>query len=471
MPVRNNRAMSNPFLPGSGDGSFDPEEQLAALLRQLGITPGPNGEIDVAALMQQVQSQLGSLGLAGFPGAGGTGSAGVNWERTKQMARQVTASLGADPTPTSLEQRAVADAGRLADMWLDPVCSFPSLTTQPVAWSRAEWVENSMPAWQEITEPIVTSIAAAMGGLLQSDRGQLPEELAGFSQMLTPMLNQMATTMYSVQLAQAIGQLSNQVLTGTEIGMQLLPQARTIALPAAINTFRSGLNLSENDLLLYLVLRETARQRLFAGVAWLAPQLLALVRHYAREIKIDAAALESAIDVDDFSGLTPEKMMEVSQQLQGKLFEPTRTEEQEGILERLETVLALIEGWVDEITAQAARDWMPAEAQLSETIRRRRGSGGPAEAAFKSLVGLELHPRRVREAAALWAQLREARGIEGRDQVWQHPDLIPDAAALSDPAAYLAGGTSQGVAPEMDALDLELQKLLEGSGEDKPDAS
>jgi putative hydrolase len=80
---------------------------------------------------------------------------------------------------------------------------------------------------------------------------------------------------------------------------------------------------------------------------------------------------------------------------------------------------------------------MPAAERLGETMRRRRASGGPAEKTFATLIGLELRPRALREATALWTQLRQARGVEGRDAVWRHPDLIPTAEDLADPTSWL----------------------------------
>ena len=51
--------------------------------------------------------------------------------------------------------------------------------------------------------------------------------------------------------------------------------------------------------------------------------------------------------------------------MSGGLFEPESTPEQLKALERLETLLALIEGWVDEVVAQATKDRMPAAAPLA----------------------------------------------------------------------------------------------------------
>jgi hypothetical protein len=71
-------------------------------------------------------------------------------------------------------------------------------------------------------------------------------------------------------------------------------------------------------------------------------------------------------------------------------------------------------------------------------LRRRRASGGPAEETFATIVGLELRPRRLRAAAELWRGLREQRGVSGRDALWAHPDLMPSAEDLENPAAFLA---------------------------------
>ena len=38
-----------------------------------------------------------------------------------------------------------------------------------------------------------------------------------------------------------------------------------------------------------------------------------------------------------------------------------------------------------------------------------------------------------------WAELRDARGVDGRDAVWSHPDLVPTSADLDDPLGFVAG--------------------------------
>src|SRR5213079_2858367 len=109
----------------------------------------------------------------------------------------------------------------------------------------------------------------------------------------------------------------------------------------------------------------------------------------------------------------------------------------------------LVEGWVATVVSAAARERLTHADALAEAIRRRRATGGPAERTFATLVGLELRPRRLREAAAIWQGLTEARGVDGRDALWAHPDLLPTAEDLDDPDGFVRGR------PELDTSALD----------------
>ena len=137
-----------------------------------------------------------------------------------------------------------------------------------------------------------------------------------------------------------------------------------------------------------------------------------------------------------------------------------RSPGQDAALQRLEVTLALVEGWVDDVVGQATAERMPTTAKLQEAFRRRRAAGGPAEQTFASLVGLELRPRRLRDASTLWGSLRTRQGVEARDGVWMHPDLLPTAADLDDPLGFREGASAPDALSD-DEFDAELQKLLD----------
>ena len=158
---------------------------------------------------------------------------------------------------------------------------------------------------------------------------------------------------------------------------------------------------------------------------------------------MDFSAIEEAAQGLDPSALTDPSQIEKI--LQQGAFEPQTTPEQKQALERLETLLALVEGWVETVVTEALGERLPGVAALTETLRRRRATGGPAEQTFATLVGLELRPRKVREAAQLWRRLTADAGVDARDGVWAHPDLLPDSSDLDNPAAFvdrILGGDS-----------------------------
>jgi putative hydrolase len=241
--------------------------------------------------------------------------------------------------------------------------------------------------------------------------------------------------MVGSQTGAAVGALAQEVVSSTDVGLPLGPEGTGALLPAGVAAFGAGLSVDADQVRLFLAMREAAHHRLFAHVPWLRAHLLRAVEDYARGITVDMSQLREAMPQIDPAN--PEAMQDA---LAGaSLFQPEDTPQQKAALARLETALALVEGWVDTVVDAAARDKLPQAGALAEAVRRRRATGGPAEHTFATLVGLELRPRRSREAAALWRSLTEARGQEGRDALWAHPDLLPTEEDFDDPAGFVQG--------------------------------
>jgi putative hydrolase len=210
---------------------------------------------------------------------------------------------------------------------------------------------------------------------------------------------------------------------------------------------------------LYLAVRELAHARLFRHAKWLRLRLLSSITEFARGIRIDTERLEQL--AEDFDPSNPEELREAM--TRGDLI-PPKSEEQLLALGRLETMLALIEGWVDVVTAEATVR-LPRMDAIAETVKRRRASGGPAESAFATLVGLELRPRRLREAAKMWQEVTDAVGAQKRDDLWAQPDLIPTGDDIDNPAGLIARLT--GVA-EQDDIDQAIEDLLNDDTSERP---
>ncbi|MEX0428742.1 zinc-dependent metalloprotease [Nocardioides sp. DS6] len=420
----------------------------------------------------------GAGGFPGFPAGGGMPDLSqlfgqlqalmqpydgpLNWDVALDLARKTVAQRP-DPSVTQRQKDAVADAVQLADHWLDDTTAFPSGVKTATAWSRAEWLVNTLDVWKVLVEPVAQSSVNAMST-------QLPEEMKAMAGPMMGFLGKAVGALYANQAGSGLGQLAGDVLSVSDIGVPLTEPGRAALLPTNIAPFAEGLGVSEDDVLLFLALREAAHQRLFAGVSWLRDHVIGAVRDYATGVEINLDAIQQRVQ-EQLQGLDMNNPEELQKAFETGMFELPESPQQKAALERLEIVLALVEGWVDEVVGLATAERMPAAAKLQEAVRRRRAAGGPAEQTFATLVGLELRPRRLRDAATLWGSLRTRQGIEARDGVWMSPALLPTAKDLDDPLGFREGAEAPAALTE-DDFDAELRKLLEGGGEsgDTPDA-
>ncbi|HPE11129.1 MAG: zinc-dependent metalloprotease [Actinobacteria bacterium] len=405
--------------PNQGPGGFD-MSQLGAMLQQLG------------AMLQSGGNEV---------------SGPVDWDLAHNLARQSISQKG-DPSVNDNDVRRIGEAFDLAQVWLDAATLFPAGgSAAPATWSRSEWLEATWPAWQQIIEPIAEGVQQTlttmpdMGQINLEDLGipglqeNMPAGMPDLNELAGPLMNmakRMGAAMFGAQVGNGLATLADDVLGASDVTIPLTSDGRPALVSENVKVFGADLDVELGDLYLFLALREAAHQRLYAHVPWLRTAVETAVRAYASGISVDTDKIQEALQ--GINPNDPEAMQEV---MSSGVFEPAQTEEQKQALSRLETLLALIEGWVQDVVAAAIDDRMPSASRLGETMRRRRASGGPAEKTFATLIGLELRPRALREASALWTQLRESRGIEGRDGVWRHPDLIPTAEDLTDPTSWL----------------------------------
>ena len=446
--------------PGGGDSAQNP---FGFALGGESLDPSALGQ-----MFSQLGSMLSGMGSGSFGFGGNQGSGPVNYDLASNLARQ---QIGNFTPVLEKETSAVTDAVRLADVWLDDATTLPGGVSKSVAWTPVQWLEQTMPTWKRLCDPVAQQLSRTW-------EQNLPPEAAQFAGPMMGMLTQMSGMAFGTQLGQGLGQLAKEVLTSTDIGLPLAPEGEAVLLPEAIASFADGLEQPAQEIVVFLAAREAAHLRLFTHVPWLRQRLFATVEEYARGITVDFSGITDLTANIDPAQLfsDPSKLEELMSS--SASFEPTTTPEQKAALSRLETLLALVEGWVEQVVSQALSDRIPSTAALTETMRRRRASGGPAEQTFATLVGLELRPRKVREASALWRSLVEASDISTRDGVWAHPDLMPDADDLDNPAGFIdrviggdVGGIDEAIAELERTLAEEAENTSGGSASDTTPSS
>lgn len=365
----------------------------------------------------------------------------LSGEVVRDIARAAVSSQG-DKSLGENEVATTVSALRLADHWLDEVTLLPAAGGKVTAWSRAEWVEQTLTGWLELIGPLAANLGDSMASAFKEleEGGQLPAEMdlgamGGFAGPLGAIVKQLGGALFAQQLGTTIGTLAGKVVGANDI---TLPLTKVTALvPANVTEWAQDLGLSDEDVRIFLALRESATARLLAHVPWLATRLKESVAAYGSGLVINISAIqeqaERAIAAMGESN-NPEAIQDA---INDGLFMPAHTPEQEAALTRLETLLALIEGWVDVVVNQAMGDRVPSRLNLQETSRRRRATASPTQITFATLVGLEVSPRLARESAHFWQVATDQYGPAKRDEFWSHSELLPDASGIADPIAFL----------------------------------
>lgn len=416
--------------------SEENKDELADLIRKM----LSSGHIDPDAL-----SKLSGLGanpalLAGLfnqarflmePGDA------VNWDIAKQQSGQI-AKKNQKPAAAVIEEE-LRKATDMAQLWLQEVTEFSNPAPIKI-FTREMWTQDALPLFSKLGDPIAKKTSKALAENLGN---LLPEEMKSVMQPAAQFIQNAGAAIFATQLGGVIGQLSEKALFAGEIGIPIIDRPGFLA--QNVEEFLQDLETPKSEVLIYLALRELAISGLYSSNRYLLDQITTQVIEFASGLNVELGEVQELMQQVDPSD--PESVNRILEASGGFA---RRTPEQDIAVERIETLLALIEGFADAISLEAGKR-LPNLSSVIEVMNRRRATSGIAEKTFQVLVGLELKPKLRRDARAMWEMLPK----QTRDELWRHPDSLPTRAEIEDPNLLLARLDSNG-----DDFDGELRKLL-----------
>ena len=419
------------FTPDDGSNEEEKGDDLSAMMRQM---------------QEQIQKQFEQMGInpAGFVNPFAAFASGANETLPKNVVRDTAKKLiqlqGSQPIGTK-DLTVVDNAFEIADLWLNEATVFPatSATNSPRAISRLDWIDLTLAGWHDTMEPLATGLSSAISGLLDEAAGS-SDEMNNSMGAITGLLRTFIGSMIATQLGQAIGAISGTATGAHDVGLPLLDPAQPVLIPENIELWSKELEIPKTEIYLFHALREAAIARLFAHNPWIVSYIRSAIVEYGRGIHIDMEAIQRQAE-EAMSNFDPSQMNPESGEnsftiaLNNGVFTPEETPTQRAALSKLETALALIDGWADEVASLAAGDRLPALTSLREIFRRQRATNAPSQQLFKSLLGLQVSPKLSREASAFWQKAREIKDVSARDQIWS--GILPSAEELLDPEKFL----------------------------------
>ena len=415
------------------------QEQIAQQFKEMGINPGAG-------------FAPGGFPMAGLGAlfGGGTQEA-LPLAPVRDSGKKFVSTTGSQPLGTN-DLTAINNACEIADIWLNEATDFPAnSSTSARAISRLDWIDETLPGWQATMEPLASGLSSAISRLLdeamkssdqsfgtefgEGENGPIGAAPIG---AIAGLLRSFIGSMIATQLGQAIGGIATTAAGAHDAGLPILEPARPLLIPENIDAWGADTDIPKTEIYLFHALREGAVARLFEHNPWIVSYIRSAIVEYGAGIRIDLEAIQRQAE-EAMQGMQEnpeggEKSFTIA--LDSGIFTPEETATQRQALSKLETVLALVDGWADEVATLAAGDRIPSITALRELHRRNRATNAPSQQLFKTMLGLEVSPKLSREASAFWSRIRELKGTSGRDQIWS--GILPSANELLAPDLFLA---------------------------------
>jgi putative hydrolase len=402
-----------------------------------------NGDADKNGLpdFNEIFAQLSNFGINPqtlFAAANSAGSVGplISPDVLRDVARKFISSQGDRPVGS----QDVADsqvALDIANTWLDEATTFPALSRSNLpAWSRRDWLDSSVTNWAKMIEPLADGMANALTNVLKQTplEGDMEQGMAA----VAPIMRAFMGSLIANQLGTSIGQLAVSITGANDVAIPLFGASEARLIPENVTKWADGLDIPVDEVRIFLAVREAAASRLFSHSPWLSGYIQEAITAYGAGIKIDIDSIqeqaERALETGELDINNPES---ISVAISAGLFKPEQSPSQDAALEKLEMILALIEGWIDYVSTKAVGDRLPSYPALSETLRRARATKSPTQQLFATLLGLEVSPRKMRECAHFWFEVESEIGLALRDQRWEDPALLPRSEDLADVKKFL----------------------------------
>lgn len=342
----------------------------------------------------------------------------VDWRLAQRVADAVAGGDGAGPPLGD-----GADLDAMAARGLERVSAYAKLTPSapppPLeAVGRREWSRANLETMRGTLDPLLERLGS---GPLQSAGGML----------------------VAVEAGGIVGFMGRNVLGQYELALldPERPPRLLLVAPNLRETART-FDVAESELLEWVVFHEITHALQFSGVPWLRDYIAGLLRELLASVKVevDPAALLRLPKAQDLRTLW-ETVRE------NGLVHAVAGEERRGIIDRLQAVMALVEGHAEHVMDAAGADVLPSLPKLRSALERRRREKPPLMKLLERLLGLDLKLRQYLVGKRFCDAIVRDWGIEGLNRAWSAPEHLPTLAELDDPPSWVRRTQVRAVAP------------------------
>ena len=294
----------------------------------------------------------------------------------------------------------------------------------PEGIGRREWIAANVAAMRRMLDPVLERAGEGLGPL-------------------TPAVSLTMSVVVTTEVGVVLGYLAQRVLGQYELVLlddastrpeRVVPDhpPRLLFVLPNLGSAVASLHAPEDEFLTWVALHEVTHAVQFAGVPWLQSYLAGLVSELMRsaEVRIDTPR---RLRVPSRSQLRQALGAVRAGDLIGIFASPGERE----TLDRVQAVMAVIEGHAEHVMDAVAPELLPSLPRLRAALDRRRTSQRGLSRVLGRLLGLELKMRQYEQGKFFCDAIVAAAGTEALVRVFSGPETLPTLSELTEPDRWV----------------------------------
>jgi coenzyme F420 biosynthesis associated uncharacterized protein len=289
---------------------------------------------------------------------------------------------------------------------------------------RPGWIRANVDGFRVVLEPLVE---------------QLRERAPGAASRPGGVVTAVGSRVTGIQAGLILAYLSSRVLGQYELflppetspidGEQ--PGRLTLVAPNIVMVERE-LSVDPHDFRRWVCLHEETHRLQFTAVPWLRDYVQSQMTEFLLASELDPAAILQRIRsaADAMAGA-------VRGGDGGSLIDAVATPRQREILDRLTSVMTLVEGHGDYVMDAVGPKVVPSVAQIRERFNARRGSQGRVEQTIRRILGIDLKMKQYAEGSRFVKAVVDEVGMADFNKVWTSPETLPTREEFAHPHQWV----------------------------------
>ncbi len=288
---------------------------------------------------------------------------------------------------------------------------------------RPGWIKANITGFEVVLDPLVEHMqeigaAPAVGSVLTAVGSRVTGMQAGL--------------ILAYLASRVLGQYELFLPPDPDVPAEDAPPGRLTLVAPNIVMVERELGVDPTDFRRWVCLHEETHRTQFTSVPWLRPYVQRQMTEFLLASDLDPASilnrLRAAADA-------------VSGAVRGgdgaSLIEAMQSQRQREILDRLTSVMTLVEGHGDYVMDAVGPAVVPSVEQIRAKFNARRTSGNRLEQAIRRILGIDLKMRQYQQGAAFVRAVVTEAGMETFNRVWTSPETLPTKEEITSPRLWL----------------------------------